>query len=75
MCRSLTKNSRCNKGSLRYTGRRLETCVGILYWDIRITVITSVSETEDMGSTPIVPTISNRGRVNPFTDRKQVKLA
>ena len=32
MCRSLTKNSRCNEGSLRYTGRRLETCVGILYW-------------------------------------------
>ena len=30
--------------------------VGILYWDIRITVITSVSETEDMGSIPIVPT-------------------
>lgn len=45
-----------NKGSLRYTGRLRETCVGILYWDIRITVITSVSETEDMGSIPIVPT-------------------
>ena len=45
-----------NKGSLRYTGRLLEICVGILYWDIRITVITSVSETEDMGSIPIVPT-------------------
>ena len=45
-----------NKGSLRYTGWWLETCAGILYWDIRITVITSVSETEDMGSIPIVPT-------------------
>lgn len=44
------------RGSLRYTGCRLEICVGILYWDMRITVITSVSETEDMGSTPIVPT-------------------
>lgn len=45
-----------NKGSLRYTCRWIETCAGILYWDIRITVITSVSETEDMGSIPIVPT-------------------
>lgn len=45
-----------NKGSLRYTSWWLETCTGILYWDIRITVITSVSETEDMGSIPIVPT-------------------
>lgn len=45
-----------NKRSLRYTCWWIETCVGILYWDIRITVITSVSETEDMGSIPIVPT-------------------
>ena len=45
-----------NKRSLRYTCWWLETCAGILYWDIRITVITSVSETEDMGSIPIVPT-------------------
>ena len=35
----------------KYWGREV-----FLYWDIRITVITSVSETEDMGSIPIVPT-------------------
>ena len=29
MCRSLTKNSRCNKGNPRHTGRRLGVCVGI----------------------------------------------
>ena len=60
MCRSLTKNSRCNKGSLRHTGRRLETCVDI-YWELRVMVNTSVSEAEVIGSSPVFPTVFRIG--------------
>ena len=38
-------------------------------------VSTADSDSAGFGSNPDIPTISNRGRVNPFTDRKQVKVA